>query len=122
MYTTYNAREIRGIGLVDNARVVVIVALLLAVLLSAFAAERLRVCHGERRCVVESTPGLLPAARFFMTRAESRARAGQTQPQTQTHIQVEPRPAAATMPDLDPTVIPADTRRDEAEALAQPSP
>lgn len=51
-----------------NARVVLIVAALFAVLLSAFAAERLRVCHGERRCLVEATPGLLPAARFFMVR------------------------------------------------------
>lgn len=51
-----------------NARVVLIVAALFAVLLSAFAAERLRVCHGERRCLVETAPGLLPAARFFMER------------------------------------------------------
>lgn len=51
-----------------NARVVLIVAALFAVLLSAFAAERLRVCHGNRRCLVETTPGLLPAARFFMVR------------------------------------------------------
>lgn len=51
-----------------NARVVLIVAALFAVLLSAFAAERLRVCHGERRCLVETTPGLLPAARFFLMR------------------------------------------------------
>lgn len=47
---------------------VLIVGALFAVLLSAFAAERLRVCHGERRCLVETTPGLLPAARFFMVR------------------------------------------------------
>lgn len=47
---------------------VLIVGALFAVLFSAFAAERLRVCHGNRKCLVESTPGLLPAARFFLVR------------------------------------------------------
>jgi len=73
---------------VDNLRVTVIVGLLMAVLLSAFAAERLRVCHGERRCLVESTPGLLPAARFFMTRAANRPNAGPRRDEAEA----QPRP------------------------------
>jgi len=120
VYTTYNAREIQGIGLVDNARVVVIVGLLMAVLLSAFAAERLRVCHGERHCLVETMPGLLPAARFFMMRADGRA--GASGPHPQTQIQVQPRPTAETAPGLDSTVVPLGLHGGEAEASARPRP
>jgi len=67
VYPPYTARD-SGVRALANARIVVIVGALFAVLLSAFAAERLRVCHGERRCLVETMPGLLPAARFFMAR------------------------------------------------------
>ena len=50
-----------------NARVVLIIAALFAVLLSAFAAGRLRLCRGERQCLPQSS-GFLPAARFFAVR------------------------------------------------------
>lgn len=100
-----------------NAHIVVIVGLLMAVLLSAFAAERLRVCHGERRCLVETMPGLLPAARFFMVRSANRPNIGR--PSTGTEAQ--PQPAAAT-PRLEPTVIRPDTRRHEADASPRPQP
>lgn len=92
-----------------NVRVIVIIGMLMAVLLSAFAAERLRVCRGERHCLVESTPGLLPAARFFMVRSANRPGAAQSQTETQ------PQPTAIT-PSLDPAAI-APVHRREAEAL-----
>lgn len=68
VYRRYAARDLRGVWALGNARIVVIVGALFAVLFSAFAAERLRVCHGDRRCLAETMPGLLPAARFFMVR------------------------------------------------------
>jgi hypothetical protein len=54
-----------------NARVVLIVAALFAVLLSAFVAGELRVCRGDRRCLAEGA-GLLPVPRFFMARPAPR--------------------------------------------------
>ncbi|AXK79121.1 hypothetical protein DW352_00455 [Pseudolabrys taiwanensis] len=75
-----------------DRRVWVIVGLLMAVLLSAFAAGRLRVSHEGRRCLVESTPGLLPAARFFMARTASRPDPGLRPGDTAPH----PLPADAS--------------------------
>jgi hypothetical protein len=75
---------------VGNARVVLIVAALFAVLLSAFAAERLQVCHGDRRCLGQAS--LLPVARSFMAHPAAKTTAAPTPRPIDQEADASPRP------------------------------
>ena len=53
-----------------DARTVLIIMALFAVLLSAFGVERYHACQGNRACLAESAVTLLPAARFITNGAD----------------------------------------------------
>ncbi len=66
VYWMYDTRVKKGFGdPMDNARTVLIIAALLAVLLSAVGVERYHGCQGDAPCLSGATISLLPSVRFL---------------------------------------------------------